>query len=99
MVDIGLSPPPPPPFSTVLDCLSTLPATLLFFGPTSSDSIAEIENGVDLFFGDSSSFLVGEGDDAPSRDKAMILRRKQETYHMPMYMNSMDGVSMFQHLI
>jgi len=76
-VDIGL--PPPPPFSTVVDCLSTLPAALLFFGPTSSDSIAEIENGVDLLFGDSSSFLVGEGDDPPSHDKAMILRRKQET--------------------
>ena len=69
-MDTGLPPPPPPPFSTMLDCLSTPP---LFLGPTSSDSIAEIENGVDLFFGDSSSCLVGEGDDPPSRDKAMIL--------------------------
>ena len=73
-MDTGLPPPPPPPpFSITLDCLSTPPAMLLFFGPTSSDSIAEIENGVDLFFGDSSSCLVGEGDDPPSRDKAMIL--------------------------
>ena len=74
MVNIGR----PPPFSTVLNCLSTPPAALLFFGPTSSDSITEIENGFNLVF----SVLVAQSNNLSSCDKDFCEEKKDNGLFM-----------------
>ena len=72
-MDVGL---PPPPLPSILMCFPTPPNVLVVWVlllPTSSDSIAEIENEVDLFFGDSSPCSLGDGEELSTLERSMFL--------------------------